>query len=357
MYKVTFAIPIYNVEQYVERALNSALTQTFESIEYILVDDKGTDRSREIVDRIIKKHPRKKDIRIIDHATNIGTGAVRNTAIDNAQGEFLYFMDSDDEVTPNCISILYNAMIETPVDFVTASHKCKTQNKHLARLYPETIYSNTLIGGSEHAVAEAFYLERIPISVYTWNKLYNVNFLRGNNVECIPHHLSEDIWFTHQIILKAQSCRLLSDVTYIYYETPDSTAGRYNSNKSLPLKAAKTFEEIVTLQTQYAQNYKKTFFYPKLTQSNYGAAVGYAILIYKSKAISSKEKALIIRNLVKYPITWREWKTLIKTQYKNGVALKISHYINYFISKAPTICLKIALQRVFVLLKKTIKRI
>jgi glycosyltransferase involved in cell wall biosynthesis len=351
MYKVTIAIPIYNVEKYVERALNSALNQTFESIEYILVDDKGTDRSRDIVEAVLKNHPRKKDVRIIDHATNIGLGAVRNTAIANAQGEFIYFMDSDDEITPDCISALHNAMAEMPVDFVAASHKCKTQSGQPSNLYQDAIYPDKLITNAEHAVAKAFYLEKVPITIYSWNKLYNLNFLRGNGIKCMQA-LAEDIWFNYHIILRAQSCRLLSDVTYIYYETPNSISGKYNSKKFLPLKAAKTFEEIVALQANYAKNYKKSIFYSKLIQTNYSFAVAYAALIYKSKAILSTEKAPILRNMLKYPVGWEE---MIKMNHGGNVALKMYHYANWFMSKAPTTGLKIFLQRIFEIVKTNIR--
>jgi glycosyltransferase involved in cell wall biosynthesis len=353
MYKVTIAIPIYNVEKYVERALNSALNQTFESVEYILVDDKGTDRSRDIVEAVLKNHPRKKDVRIIDHATNIGTGAVKNTAIDNAQGEFIYFMDSDDEITPDCISTLHNAMAETPVDFVAASYQRKTQSGQPSSLYQDAIYPDKLITNSEHAVAKAFYMEKVPIGIYTWNKLYSLSFLKANDIKCIPHHLSEDIWFTHQVILKASSCRLLSDTTYFYYETPNSTAEKYNSSKYLPLKAAKTFEEIVALQANYAKNYKRSIFYSKLIQANYSFAVAYAVPIYKSKAILSKEKAPILRNMLKYPVAWKE---IVKMNHGGNAALKINHYASWFMSKAPTTGLNIFLQRIFSIVKRMIAR-
>jgi glycosyltransferase involved in cell wall biosynthesis len=110
MYKVTLSMPVYNVEKYMERALLSALNQTFESIEYLIVDDKGTDNSMAIVRRIIANHPRGKDVRIIDHGVNQGLGAARNSAIKEAKGEYLYCMDSDDEITKDCIEILYNKM-------------------------------------------------------------------------------------------------------------------------------------------------------------------------------------------------------------------------------------------------------
>ena len=72
MYKVSLAIPIYNVSLFVERALLSALNQTYDNIEYLIVDDKGQDDSMDIVHRIIKDHPRGKDVRIIEH-TRIDT--------------------------------------------------------------------------------------------------------------------------------------------------------------------------------------------------------------------------------------------------------------------------------------------
>ena len=80
MYKVSLAIPIYNVSLFVERALLSVLNQTYDNIEYLIVDDKGQDDSMDIVHRIIKDHPRGKDVRIIEHPYNIGLGATRNTA-------------------------------------------------------------------------------------------------------------------------------------------------------------------------------------------------------------------------------------------------------------------------------------
>ena len=110
MYKVSVGIPVYNVAAYVERALLSALNQTFPDIEYIIVDDKGTDNSMDIVRRVISEHPRGKDVRIIEQEVNKGLGAARDTMIANATAPYIYFMDSDDELTADAIALLYNAM-------------------------------------------------------------------------------------------------------------------------------------------------------------------------------------------------------------------------------------------------------
>ena len=96
MYKVTIAIPVYNVEMYVKQSLLSALDQTFDSIEFLIIDDKGTDKSINIIRNVMETHPRGEHIRIVDHGVNQGTGATKNTAIKEASGEYIYFMDPDD---------------------------------------------------------------------------------------------------------------------------------------------------------------------------------------------------------------------------------------------------------------------
>ena len=120
---ITLSMPVYNVEKYVERALLSALNQTYENIEFIIADDRGTDTSMDIVRRIVSSHPRGKQVRIIEHERNIGLGAGRNTAIEHATGKYLFFMDSDDELSPDCIDRLYAKMQEENVDFVEGSYR------------------------------------------------------------------------------------------------------------------------------------------------------------------------------------------------------------------------------------------
>jgi glycosyltransferase involved in cell wall biosynthesis len=306
MHKVTLAMPIYNVEKYIEKALLSALNQTFESIEYILVDDKGTDKSIDIAKNIIKNHPRGKDVRIIDHGVNRGTGATKNTAIDNAQGEFLYFMDSDDEITPDCISILYSAMMETPVDFVAASNEfvyITYDKKRMAR--NGYVYEEKLINDGTFPVAKAYYLDGIFIKIYTWNKLYNLQFIKKNRIRCIPDHLNEDVYFSYQVVLRAQSCRLLSDKTYLYYERENSTVTKHR-HSGFTTRIGKQYDEIIRLKTIFSQNFKDCIFYSVLLRSNYQFAVYNALAIYKSKKIPLAERCSYANTMLKYPIPYKE---------------------------------------------------
>ena len=107
-YEVTIGIPVYNVEKYIRQTLESALAQTFPSIEFLICDDCGTDSSIAIIKEIQETHPRGKDIRILHQPRNMGIGPGRNRMLDEAKGRFFYSLDGDDTIAPNTIELLYN---------------------------------------------------------------------------------------------------------------------------------------------------------------------------------------------------------------------------------------------------------
>lgn len=222
--KITIGIPIYNAAEWVERSLLSALNQTYPDIEYILVDDKGN--SMDIVRRVLKTHPRGKDVRIIAHEKNEGISAARNTALRNATGRYFFTMDCDDTLTPDCIARLYAAMCEHPVDFVAASF---VQVDVEGNRYGGTHYQRTLIEGEagSHAVAAYRYEKKHYITVASWNKLYDMDFLRRNQISYKEENtLMDDILFTYQVVLCANSCLLLPDVTLYYLCHSKSVSGK-----------------------------------------------------------------------------------------------------------------------------------
>lgn len=255
MCKVTLGIPIYNAANLVEQTLLSALNQTFPDIEFLFVDDKGN--SMEIVRRVIKQHPRGSAVRIIDQKYNQGIGAARNAIVDHATGEYLFTMDCDDVITVNCIEILYNKMRENPVDFVAASFLRRDLN---GVEYPGCQYTDTLIEGAGHPVAEFRYGKGRELFVATWNKLYRTDFLRDNHIQCKAHHLNEDPWFTYQVIMFARSCRLIPDITLYYTYNPDSVTG-ITASSGYSERIAHQYEEIERLKSQLVSNFASEHFY------------------------------------------------------------------------------------------------
>ena len=109
-YEVTIGIPVYKAVDYIEKTMESALNQTFENIEYLVIDDCGDDGTIKVVERFQKEHPRGKDIHILYNKQNLGVGKTRNMILEQAQGKYLYFLDSDDLIDPNTITLLLDAV-------------------------------------------------------------------------------------------------------------------------------------------------------------------------------------------------------------------------------------------------------
>lgn len=115
---VSMLVPIYGVEQYIERCATSLMKQTYDNIEYVFVDDRSPDNSIVLLESVIERFPYRKDVQIIRHQTNKGLAAARNTALKYAQGEFVVHVDSDDWVESTLVEKLIEKQKVRDVDMV-----------------------------------------------------------------------------------------------------------------------------------------------------------------------------------------------------------------------------------------------
>lgn len=220
MVKVTIAIAVYNVEKYVEKCIDSVLNQDFtDDYEVLVVDDRGPDKSISLVEQMAKSHPNGNKIRIFQHEKNLGTGGVRNTCIDEAKGEYLFFMDGDDYLAPNSIRLLYEAMVENNADIVMGNHQIVFPDGSIERT------SNFKPGKCESDYAIAQWMSNNKTNYYpvaTWNKLFKVSFLRENGIRCVPWHRQEDIFFALQTAFVVKSIVTIPEVTYYWVQIQGS---------------------------------------------------------------------------------------------------------------------------------------
>lgn len=290
MYKVSVGVPVYNVATYVERALLSALNQTFPDIEYILVDDRGTDNSMDIVRRVISEHPRGKDVRIIVHEVNRGIAATRNTVLDNATAPYIYFMDSDDEIPADAIERLYQAMeqsggaqvVQGNYEFVTSTGRraavCEGVGRALTGVDIVKAYCNGL-----------FY-------AMVWNKLYDAGFLRGENIrfeDGVRYH--EDTFLSMQVACKAQRVIYIPYITYLYYDiatsiSAASRSGRYDDTWYAGIKLI--LEKILVFCASVTGEKRLL-----LEQRVLGMFYGYSRLLMQSSYFSIKRKRQYLNEL------------------------------------------------------------
>lgn len=325
MKKVTLAIPIYNVAKYVEHSLLSALNQTYPNIEFLIIDDRGTDNSMEIVRNVLVTHPRRKDVRIIDHGINKGLGDTRNTAIDEATGDYIYFMDSDDIITTDCIEKLMKYMEETPVDFIASS---RVRKSFSGNTIAEDVYKPCIVSDNGAlSVARFRYVQNVRILGEVWNKLYNLNFLKQNKIRCLSGVHVEDVSFSFQTILAARSCRLVPDITYTYHIYDGQSFAAFQNNRDRALYLADCFCKIREKDCDIVKKYHDREEYGALLSGIYNVTLLHANMVRKAKILTNKDISEIFHKLLIYEEPFHTVLSLKTNKLKNG--------LYYFISNIP----------------------
>lgn len=120
--RISVIVPIYNVKLYIERCVRSLMEQTLENIEFIFVNDCTPDDSMDILHYVLEEYPKRREqIKIIEHETNRGISAVRNTGLKNATGQYIIYCDSDDWVEKNMYEKLLVKALETSADIVSVT--------------------------------------------------------------------------------------------------------------------------------------------------------------------------------------------------------------------------------------------
>lgn len=217
--EVTIGIPVYNAEDYIERCLLSALNQTFHNLEVLLVDDCGRDHSIDIAERIAKEHPRGVCVRIAKHEHNMGVAHARNTIIREARGKYLYFMDSDDKISEDTISLLYEKAVRYDAETVWGSYRSFADNPQMERIfrYPDI----SLIGEDKLVEYECQGMEE-RLQPAIWNILFRLDFIRSLGIEFEQHGSLDDLIFQYRMQPKVKRAVLTSEITYFYYMRDNS---------------------------------------------------------------------------------------------------------------------------------------
>ena len=218
-YEVTIGIPVYNAAGYIEKTLLSAINQTFESIEFLVVDDCSEDNSMDIVYLVKETHPRGGHIRIIQHKQNLGVGVTRNRILDESRGKFLFFLDSDDMIEPDAISLLYEHIKDCNADVVYGSLE-RIDLVGGGRSQYFQFPNECLLNGDEMAQYAFGHYKTFQISVC--NCLFDLDFLRHFQLRFIEAAFWEDLAFTYDMVTKVKKAVLLSAVTYHYFCRPGS---------------------------------------------------------------------------------------------------------------------------------------
>lgn len=213
-------IPVHNVEDYLEKCLDSVLNQSFHDFEVIVIDDVSTDSSRDIARRYAEKYS--SVIKLIEHKVNTRQGGARNTGIEAANAQYLMFMDSDDFLKPNALERIDAVLRETDADIVEFG-------------FDNVREDGSLIYKEQNVRKKMFEDRAIPAIlasiVAPWNKAYRAEIFNDKQIRYPNHHYYEDYWTTPKIFMEPRKIQYIDDSLYCYRHRATSTMHDVNIDK------------------------------------------------------------------------------------------------------------------------------
>lgn len=211
MCEVSIIVPVYNVEDFLARCLDSLVSQTFRSYEIICIDDASPDASNKILESYQQKYPNL--IRVFHNKENLGLGLTRNVGLSQSRGKYILFVDSDDYVKQDYIESYHKEMESCSADIIVGGYIRKTQKGEKVHIMSQTIWSTVT-----YAIACA--------------KMFKASFLKSNNLRFTDLKCGEDILFSLEAFYCNASFRVIDYAGYYYSYNQDSITGSMDYKKN-----------------------------------------------------------------------------------------------------------------------------
>ena len=217
--KVSIVIPVYNVEPYIEECLQSVMRQSYRGeIECILVDDCGTDNSIEVAEQLIADYHGPIDFKVLHHEHHRGVSAARNTGMDAVCGDYVFFLDSDDWISDDCIERLTQPLDLEQYDFVVGHYERDGKDSFVT--CPEGEYYKNRLKTRDNS--------GLPVSAC--NKLFRKSFLLDRQLLFEVGKVFEDSIFTFDLACVERKYYIIDSITYYYRRRENSIIMRKNLN-------------------------------------------------------------------------------------------------------------------------------
>ena len=230
--KISVIVPVYNVENYLEKCLNSLVNQTLEEIEILVINDGSTDDSQEIIDEFQEKFPQK--IKAFSKE-NGGLSDARNFGIDRASGNFLAFVDSDDYVSENMLQEMYDLAIKNEAEIVICNLQKVDENGNVTQKLTQ------IPNFSEKIDMEKNFSVFSDLSYFACNKIFKKELFDGKRFQKGMHF--EDIELIPKILLQCKTLAKTDAFHYQYLERSNSISKSHTERGLDILKAVKNVEK------------------------------------------------------------------------------------------------------------------
>ena len=303
--KISVIVPVYNVEDYLERCVESILQQTYAHFELILINDGSTDSSGQICDHLASQYENIK----VYHIENAGVSNARNMGIQLATGSWVTFIDSDDFVTQDYLATLASAVEGLNVGFVIAPlHHIK--NGIVTDLPPHS--GKTELWSTEETMKELLMTTRT--SFFPVAKLFKRDLLADEKFNT-NYHLAEDALFLTELLLKTRCSCVFIDKPVYYYDHREGSATT-SVNRHV-FDTIEVYQQIIAQVSQAFPNLK----YELINRECWSYITVYDKIIFTSREEYQKEKAELRTWIVQHR---REiWKDAYFTTFRKVAILSL----------------------------------
>ncbi|WP_251868217.1 glycosyltransferase family 2 protein [Enterococcus malodoratus] len=311
---ISIIVPVYNVEKYLSRCIESIINQTYKNIEILLVDDGSTDSCL----RICEKYE-KVDSRIsVLKKNNGGLSSARNFGFKNSNGIFIVYIDSDDYVSETYISNLYSTILEMDVDIAISNFFLVNENGEKLIEYRNSTKKVEILD-SKTALKELFIQKKFDTSA--WGKMYKRHFF--DKYEYPEGKLFEDLPTTYKLFLDCENIGYVNSRDYYYVQRADSIVNMEFNIKKLDLleNVDSLFQEVSDIE-------------PDLKKYAGTRAFASLMNLWKSIPKSSKYKQVVWKSIKKY----RKYPLLV---FESKAKLKFGSIISVFGSGFSSIMIKL----------------
>lgn len=277
MRKVSIIVPVWNVEKYIGKCLDSLVNQTLKDIEIIVVNDGTPDNSQKIIDDYVKKYPKKVKSYTKE---NGGQGSARNYGLKKATGEYIGYVDSDDYVEIDMYEKMYNKAKKEDLDMVICYYNNVFENSD------KKIKEEFLLNGGDSKV-NAFFC-----NTGVCNKIYKKELLDGFEFKSKVWY--EDLPFTCKVLMNAKKIGFIQEGLYNYLQRVGSTMNNNNIKRNLEILDA--FDDVLNYIKEYPE-FKK--YYPEIEYlAIYNIYIAAVVRVINARKVKNRKE--ILNKLINY---------------------------------------------------------
>lgn len=292
MPKISVITPVYKVEKYLKKCIDSVLSQTFTDFELLIVDDGSPDRCGKIADAYEKKDPR---VRVI-HKKNGGAPSARNAGMEQAVGEYYYFPDSDDWLEPTYLQDLYREAEKTGAElvisgFVMEYYENKKNQSYYVSMPEASFNTQQEVRSNLH-----IYFNNMMMAV-PWNKLYKASFIEAHHLR-FPNVKWDDLHFNMEVIKDIEKVAVCSSTGYHFLRSRPGSETTTVFDGQLYRKRKEQFEHVLAIYDHWGIKDKD------IMSVIYGYYAGRMVQCVQEAAISKNtDKREMIQKILDDPLT------------------------------------------------------